>query len=91
VGDPGVAEPGQVGDCHPRALLVVDRDRGEAVVRRQPVHEHHRHVRRGRVGQELTVQGRGGQHEPVDVPGPHLLEQVRSRLASASVLPSSAT
>jgi hypothetical protein len=34
MGDAGVAEPGQMADGHPGALLVVDRDRGEAVVLR---------------------------------------------------------
>ena len=74
VRDAGVTEPGQVADGHPGALLVVDRDRGKAVVLREPVHQHHRQVGRRRLGEQAIVQGGGGEHETVDVTGPHLLE-----------------
>ena len=64
-----------MGDRHPRPLLVVDRDRGKAVVLREPVHQHHGQFGRRRLGQQPVVQRRGGQHEAVDVTGPHLLEK----------------
>jgi len=42
--DPGVAEPGQVGDRHPRAMLVVTDTEGNCSPA-QTVPQHHRHVR----------------------------------------------
>ncbi len=70
----GMPERGQVGDGHPHALLVVHRDRGEAVVGGQPVHQHDRHLGAGRLGQDRIILVRGRQHETVDVARPHLLE-----------------
>jgi len=65
-----------MGDRHPCPLLIVDRDRGKAVVLREPVHQHHRQFRCRRLGEQPVVQRRGGQHEAVDVTGPHLLEEL---------------
>jgi len=64
----------QVTDGHPGALLVVDRDRGKAVVLREPVHQHYGQVSRRHLGEQAVVQSGGSEHKAVDVTGPHLLE-----------------
>jgi hypothetical protein len=74
VPDPGVPKGGQVGHRGPLTLLVVDRDGGERVVGRGPVHQHHRHVAPGRLGQDRAARGRGAEHQAVHMPGPHLVE-----------------
>ena len=74
MGDALVAQPGQMGDGEPDAPLVVDRDRRQAVVVREPVHQHHRQVRPGCLGQHGVVEVRRREDETVHVPRPHLLE-----------------
>ncbi len=74
VPDPGVPERGQVGDRRPHALLVVHRDGGERVVLRGAVHQHDRDFVLGRLGEDRAARDRGREHEPVHVPGPHLVE-----------------
>ena len=74
VADPGVPERDQVGDRRPHARLAVRRDRREGIVLRGAVHQHHGHVGLGRLGEDGAAGDRGRQHEPVHVPGAHLVE-----------------
>jgi len=63
-----------VRDGRALALLVVHRDGGERVVLRGAVHQDDRDVALGRLGEDRAAGDRGGEHEPVHVPGPHLVE-----------------